>query len=241
MRLRNVPGAKEAVEKSPYVIHDPESRRGRWKEENKKPLFLEIGMGKGRFIIESAIRHPENEYLGMERYESVLFRACERMEGQGYKTPYDRIQYEKHPELLEEFRTPGNLHFLDNDAKELPEIFAPGEVDRIYLNFSDPWPKARHAKRRLTSHQFLAVYEQVLRDGGIVEFKTDNRSLFDFSLEEIREAPHWTIVGETFDLHHDPEKMKDNIMTEYERKFSALGNKICALKARYSETSRNFR
>lgn len=233
MRLRNVPEAKEIVEKSPYVIHDAVSRRGHWKDGSEKPLFLEIGMGKGRFIIESAIRHPENEYLGMERYESVLFRACERMEGQGYKTPYDKIQYEKHPELLEEFHTPENLHFLDMDAKELPEIFAPGEVDKIYLNFSDPWPKARHAKRRLTSHQFLAIYEQVLKKEGTLEFKTDNRPLFDFSVEEIEEAPHWKLLMKTYDLHHDAELMKDNIMTEYERKFSGLGNKICKLTAQY--------
>lgn len=235
MRLRNVPEAKEIVANSPYVIHDATSRRGHWKDENKKPLFLEIGMGKGRFIIESAMQHPENEYLGMERYESVLFRACERMTGEGYKTPYDQMQYEKHPELLEDFKTPQNLHFLDMDAKQLPEIFAPGEVDKIYLNFSDPWPKARHAKRRLTSHQFLAVYEQVLKKGGILEFKTDNRGLFDFSLDEIEEAPHWTILMKTFDLHHDAELMKDNVMTEYERKFSALGNKICKLTAQYTQ------
>ena len=131
------------------------------------------------------------------------------------------------------FAAPENLHFLSMDARELPEVFAEGEVDGIYLNFSDPWPKARHAKRRLTSRDFLGIYERVLAPGGVVEFKTDNRGLFDFSLEELKEAPHWELRQVTYDLHRDPEMSKGNIMTEYERKFSALGNKICKLVAVY--------
>ncbi len=233
MRLRNIPEAKGIVANSPYVIHDAADRRGHWKDGSDKPLFLEIGMGKGRFIIEHAQLHPENEYLGMERYESVLFRACERMEGKAYRTPLDEQEYEEDPSKLTDFVTPTNLHFLDMDAKKLPEIFAEGEVDRIYLNFSDPWPKARHSKRRLTSREFLAVYEQVLKDGGILEFKTDNVDLFDFSVEEIREAAKWELLFETHDLHHDPVLNEGNVMTEYERKFSSKGNLICKLAAKY--------
>ncbi len=233
MRLRHVPEAKGIVENSPYVIHDAKERRGHWKDECKKPLFLEIGMGKGRFVIESAMTYPENEYIGMERYESVLYRACEPKECKEYRTPLDEKTYAERPELTEQFETPGNLHFLDMDAKELPEVFAEGEVDRIYLNFSDPWPKARHAKRRLTSHQFLAVYEKVLKDGGQLEFKTDNVGLFDFSVEEIEAAPHWELIVKTHDLHHDEQLNQGNIMTEYERKFSSKGNKICKLAAVY--------
>lgn len=235
MRLRNVPQAKEIVAKSPFVIHDAEKRKGRWKDLSDKPIYLEIGMGKGRFLIEHAQRHPDREYLGMERYESVLFRACERMAGEGYKTPYDQKNYEKHPELLKDFRAPQNLHFLDLDAKALPDIFEKGEVDHIFLNFSDPWPKARHAKRRLTSHQFLHLYEQILKDGGLVEFKTDNAGLFEFSVEEAEAAPRWEILTVTRNLHGDPVLNEDNIMTEYERKFSALGNKICKMVIRCRE------
>ncbi len=233
MRLRNIPEAAEIVKNSPYVIHDAVERKGHWKDGNEKPLFLEIGMGKGRFLIESALAHPENEYLGMERYESVLFRACERMEGKAYRTPLDEAEYQSLPEEERILETPENLHFLDMDAKELPEIFAPEEIDRIYLNFSDPWPKARHAKRRLTSHQFLAVYEQVLKNGGTLEFKTDNVDLFDFSVEEIQNADLWELRYATHDLHHDPVLNRGNIMTEYERKFSQKGNPICKLEAVY--------
>lgn len=123
-----------------------------------------------------------------------------------------------------------NLRFLCQDAARLPEFFAPGEIDRIYLNFSDPWPKDRHAKRRLTSKTFLECYRQVLSPFGRIEFKTDNRSLFDFSLEEIRLAG-WNIDAHTSDLHKDPVMNKGNIMTEYEEKFSSLGNPIFKLIA----------
>jgi tRNA (guanine-N7-)-methyltransferase len=117
------------------------------------------------------------------------------------------------------------------DARHLPDIFEKGEVDKIYLNFSDPWPKARHAKRRLTSREFLARYEKILAAQGCVEFKTDNRPLFEFSLEEVTEAG-WELLASTFDLHHDEKLMEGNVMTEYEEKFSSMGNPICKLIAR---------
>lgn len=231
MRLRKIPEAEGVVANSPYVIHDPAARRGSWKQSPDRPLYLEIGMGKGRFIIELASRHPEADYIGIERYTSVLFRACERMEGIPYNTPADKLERLENPEADASFRPPENLHFLSADARELTSYFEKGEVDGIYLNFSDPWPKVRHADRRLTSASYLNRYEQILKEGGQLEFKTDNRGLFDFSLEEIRQAPNWELLGFTFDLHRDPRMNEGNIMTEYERKFSKLGNRICKLCA----------
>ena len=239
MRLRNIPEAQGIVDNSRYVIHEPETMKGRWKKDPARPLILEIGMGKGRFIIENASAHPEADYIGIERYASVLFRACLRMEGVLYSTPADKMEREQNPELFEEpFEAPKNLHFLSADARNLPDYFGKGEVDGIFLNFSDPWPKARHAKRRLTSREFLSLYEQILADGGFLEFKTDNRGLFDFSVEEIREKEGWELLAVTYDLHHDPVMNRGNIMTEYERKFSNLGNKICRLQAVWRGSSK---
>ena len=205
MRLRNIKGAREAIDESPYVILDPENYKSRWSEVfgNDHPLRLEVGMGKGQFIMELARHNPGINYIGIEMYSSVLIRALQKM------------AEEELP----------NLKFLRIDARTLPECFAKDEVDRIYLNFSDPWPKDRHAKRRLTSRQFLARYNEILKPDGVIEFKTDNRPLFDFSLEEVREAG-WQLLLCTYDLHHEEELMKDNIMTEYEAKFSAKGNPI---------------
>ena len=138
-------------------------------------------------------------------YDSVLLRAVQKIEQLEEKLP--------------------NLYFIRTDARNLPEIFGKEEVDRIYLNFSDPWPKDRHAKRRLTSRQFLERYDQILVKHGQVEFKTDNRPLFEFSLDEIREAG-WTLLAHTFDLHHDKQMMEGNVMKEYEEKFSSAGNPI---------------
>ncbi len=117
------------------------------------------------------------------------------------------------------------------DAREIEAVFAPAEVDKIFLNFSDPWPKARHAKRRLTSTEFLARYEKVLVENGRVEFKTDNTELFNFSLEQVKEAG-WELLAYTYDLHHQEEMNKGNIMTEYEQKFSEKGNPINKLIAK---------
>lgn len=206
MRLRNIPGAEDVVENSPFVIHKPEEQRGVWKEifGNDNPVHIEVGMGKGQFITEMALRNPDINYVGIERYTSVLLRAIQKRE------------------KLEEIP---NLFYLCIDARELPQIFAPGEVERIYLNFSDPWPKDRHAKRRLPSREFLARYRQILPENGSVEFKTDNKGLFAFALEEA-EASEWRLDACTFDLHHNEEMMKGNVMTEYEEKFSGMGNPI---------------
>lgn len=212
MRLRNIPGSKDIITESAYVIQNPETYKGKWKEVfgNEHPIQIEVGMGKGRFIMDMASNHPEINYIGIEMYDSVLLRAVQKRE-----------QREK--ELH-------NLYFIRMDAQNLSEVFASGEVDKIYLNFSDPWPKERHAKRRLTSRQFLARYDQILKKQGKIEFKTDNRPLFDFSLEEVKEA-NWTLLAHTFDLHHTPEMMEGNVMTEYEEKFSSQGNPIHKLIA----------
>ena len=196
MRLRNIPGANEAVAASPYCIQNAAEHRGQWHDffENDHPIHIEIGMGTGRFLMDLAALHPEINYIGFERYTSVLLRAVQKM---------DTLQLP-------------NVHFLCEDAAKLPEIFAPEEVDRIYLNFSDPWPKDRHAKRRLTSRQFLERYDKVLKGDGQIEFKTDNVGLFDFSLEEI-DAAGWNLDAFTRDLHHDTAMNEGNIMTEDEQ------------------------
>lgn len=211
MRLRNIPGADEAIASSPYCIQDPASNRGSWQNffQNDHPVHIETGMGKGRFILQLALQNPGINYIGIEKYTSVLLRAIQK---------------------LETIEAPSNLYFLCVDADQLPQIFAPGEVSRIYLNFSDPWPKKRHARRRLTSREFLSCYDQILSADGTLEFKTDNRQLFDFSLEEIP-AAGWKLVARTYDLHHDERLNTGNIMTEYEEKFSARGNPIYKLIA----------
>lgn len=207
MRLRNIPGSRETIADSDYVIHEEESRAGSWHEifGNDHPIHIEIGMGKGQFIMALAKANPNINYIGIEKYSSVLLRALEKMEQEEAPLP--------------------NLYFIRMDAEHITKVFAKGEVARIYLNFSDPWPKDRHAKRRLTSKEFLERYHQILALDGRVEFKTDNRDLFDFSVESVKEAG-WNLDAVTYDLHHDEELVKGNIMTEYEEKFSSMGNPI---------------
>jgi tRNA (guanine-N7-)-methyltransferase len=211
MRLRNIPGADEIVSASTFCIQNPQEQKGNWSSflGNDHPIHIEVGMGKGRFLMELAALHPEINYIGIERYTSVLLRAVQKMEEQPLP----------------------NVHFLCIDATTLPDIFSAGEVDRIYLNFSDPWPKDRHARRRLTSREFLARYDQILAADGRIEFKTDNQDLFTFSLAEIEDSPLWKLDASTRDLHHDPVMNEGNVMTEYEEKFSAKGNPICKLIA----------
>lgn len=207
MRLRNIPYANEVIEKNEWVVKEPAQKRGMWNQVfgNEHPIHIEVGMGKGRFVTELAMQNPHINYIGIERYTSVLLRAVQKRE-----------RMEK--EIL-------NLFYLCVDAKELPEIFAEGEVSKIYLNFSDPWPKDRHAKRRLPSKEFLERYDHILDENGDVEFKTDNRELFLFALRE-REIAGWELDAHTFDLHSDDVMMRGNVMTEYEEKFSSQGNPI---------------
>lgn len=213
MRLRNVPRAEGTIQNHPAVIKRPEAQKGCWRQVfgNSKPIHIEIGMGKGRYLLTMASLHPDVNFVGIERYTSVLLRAVEKFD-------------------TEEFKMLKNIRFVCMDARDVAEVFAHGEVARIYLNFSDPWPKARHEKRRLTSHEFLERYEQILVPGGTLEFKTDNTELFNFSLEQVRSSS-WTLEHYTYDLHHHEIMNEGNVMTEYEEKFSARGNPINKLIA----------
>ncbi len=210
MRLRNIPGSREAIAENRWCIQESEQLKGSWHQVfgNDHPVHVEIGMGKGRFLMALARENPRNNYIGIEKYSSVLLRALQKME----EAPLE------------------NIRFIRMDAETVSNIFQKGEVERIYLNFSDPWPKDRHARRRLTPRQFFARYDSILKPDGHVEFKTDNQGLFDFSLEEVKEAG-WKLDGCTRDLHHDETMNQGNIMTEYEERFSAMGNPIFKLIA----------
>lgn len=206
MRLRNIAGSREVIAESSFTVKEPEKMKGLWRKEvfgNDNKIHIEIGMGKGRFLMDMAALHPDINYVGIEKYSSVLIRAIQKQE-----------------QLL----LP-NVIFIRMDAENICDVFAPFEVDRIYLNFSDPWPKDRHAKRRLPSREFLKRYDKILVPDGVVEFKTDNKDLFDFALEEVEPAG-WTLDAVTRDLHNDPVMNEGNVMTEYEERFSSMGNPI---------------
>lgn len=223
MRIRHVKGSEEYVAGSPLVIQRPEDFRGRYKEAvfgTEAPIRLEIGMGMGTFIRELSRREPDISFIGFELNTTVLYKALRR---------YEAILAEEDREASE---AAGNLRFIRSDARFLQDYFAEGEIDRIYLNFSDPWPKDKNANKRLTSPIFLEHYKHILRDGGLIEFKTDNRGLFDYSVETFP-AAGFELKAVSYDLHHDAELSKGNIMTEYEAKFSAKGNPICKLIAVY--------
>lgn len=209
MRLRNIQGSRETVAANDYVIHESEQYKGKWRDlfQNNYPIHVEIGMGKGKFIMQLAAMNPKVNYIGIEKYSSVLLRALEKRQ---------------ETELT-------NLYFIRFDAEYLNNIFGQEEVSRIYLNFSDPWPKDRHARRRLTSKEFFKRYDACLKKEGEVIFKTDNRELFDFSLEEVKLAD-WELNEVTYDLHNS-EYLQGNVMTEYEEKFVAKGNPIYRLVA----------
>ena len=206
MRLRNIKGSRENIQASKYVVQEYRAQKRKWRElfGNDHPIHLEIGMGKGRFLMDMATLHPEINYVGIEKYSSVLLRGIQKQE---------------------ELQLP-NVMFIRMEAEYITEVFAKDEVDRIYLNFSDPWPKDRHAKRRLESREFLKRYNEILVPEGVVEFKTDNMDLFEFALEEVEPAG-WKLRQWTKDLHHDPKMNAGNVMTEYEERFSSVGNPIC--------------
>ena len=207
MRLKNVKGAKEIIEVGKYYVNNPCNYKGKWKElfNNNNELHIEIGMGKGDFIINNAIKYPNINFIGIEKYDSVIVRA---------------IQKSNELEL-------SNLKLIRLDALNLGNIFEK-EVDRIYLNFSDPWPKDRHAKRRLTSSVFLNIYDNLFKNDRIIEMKTDNIDLFNYSVESLKEN-NYDIEYLTNDLHSEN---INNIPTEYEEKFSNKGFKINKLIAR---------
>ena len=211
MRLRKVKNLDKRLEANKeLIIQNAESLKGKWKFffGNDKPIHLEIGMGKGQFIITLAKNNPNINYIGLEKEISCLIKAAEKLET----------------------RIP-NLIFVHFDATNILDVFSENEVGKLYLNFSDPWPKARHAKRRLTYIANLDKYKVILSDPCDIEMKTDNVSLFEFSVESFKEAG-FTILEKTFDLHKDKQ---DIVTTEYEDKFTSLGNKINYIHVNYKE------
>ena len=215
MRLRNIPHADDVILAHAVAIKNETEQKGNWHTlfGNNHPIHIEIGMGKGQFLLTLAKKYPTINYIGIERYSSVLLRALEKLDS-------------------EEYEGLTNIRFICMDAADISEVFEKGEVEKIYLNFSDPWPKARHARRRLTSKEFFARYDRVLAADGTVEFKTDNRPLFDFSVEELKTSELFVLDQLSYDLHNDSKMNQGNIMTEYEAKFSSMGNPICKLIAK---------
>lgn len=215
MRLRKKKWITEAIQDyAEIVILDVEEigYNGCWQKlfGNNRPIHLEVGTGKGRFIVETAVANPSINYIGLEKHVDVLYYAAK---------------------FAKEKKVP-NLRLIVGDASDIDKIFAPGEINQLYINFCDPWPKDRHAKRRLTHENFLAKYKTVLVPGGEIHFKTDNRVLFEFSLSELARSG-FCIKNDTFDLHNT--SCEDNIMTEYEMKFSQQGMKICRCEAVWTQ------
>ena len=200
MRLRNVKNKKEIMDNSLYLVKDPNLYKGKWKElfGNNNPIYIEIGMGKGKFIIDNALHYPNINFIGIEKYDSVIAKGLQKI-----------------PEGLD------NLVMVRWDALYINDIFS-NEIDRIYLNFSDPWPKNRHHLRRLSSRVFLEKYEDIFKNGKIIEMRTDNRDLFQYSLVSFSEFGY-ILEKVSLDLHTDD---MPEITTEYEDKFSSEGMPI---------------
>lgn len=211
MRLRNVPNAYEKLKACSNFVSDPKDYKGKWNKyfKNDNPIHIEIGPGKGEFIVQLAQQNPQINYIAIEKFPAVLVKIIKKIPDEGID----------------------NLAITVFDAENLEEIFENGEVEKLYLNFSDPWPKKKHAKRRLTSPKFLKLYKNVLKPGSIIEFKTDNRSLFDYSLETFKDAGY-NLIKTTFDLYNS-DLLEGNIPTEYEKKFHSLGTPINKLIAVY--------
>ena len=209
MRLKKVKNAKEIVENSKYFVDNPEEKSGKWIEifGNDNPIHIEIGMGKGKFIINMAKKYPNINFIGIEKYDSVLVKAVKQLDERDGNIP--------------------NLKLLLYDADNISEVFC-NEIERIYLNFSDPWPKSKHEKRRLTSQNFLKKYDNLFVNRKDIIQKTDNRNFFDFSLQSIEEYGY-TIDEITYDLYSLNDE--NNVPTEYEEKFNSRGIKINRLKA----------
>lgn len=206
MRLRNVRGAKEIIENSKYIILNPKEYKGNYKKifNNNNPIRIEIGMGKGTFIYNNALKYPDINFIGIEKFDSVLARAIEKVEDTDLS----------------------NLKLIRMDASEIDEVFYK-EIDIVYLNFSDPWPKKRHSIRRLTSSVFLEKYENIFTNDKIIIQKTDNRNLFEYSLKSFTDFGY-KIEELSLDLYNDD--TKDNIPTEYETKFASKGERIYRVK-----------
>ncbi|WP_261130717.1 tRNA (guanosine(46)-N7)-methyltransferase TrmB [Bacillus sp. Marseille-Q3570] len=211
MRLRNKPWAQDNIDDNPQVVvADPENRKGKWHQifENDNPICIEVGTGKGQFITEMAKLHPNANFIGIERQKSIIVSGIDKINESG----------------------PKNVRLINVNAMHLINFFDKEEIHRVYLNFPDPWPKNRHEKRRLTHESFLNAYEEVLKPGGDIHFKTDNQGLFEYSLHSF--SKYGLILNNvSLDLHRSD--FKGNVMTEYEEKFSAIGNRIYRCEAKY--------
>src|SRR3712207_1088104 len=211
MRVRKRKGAQEHLENNPhYVILESEAAKGRWCEVfgNDHPIHIEVGSGKGAFITGMALKNPEINYIGIDIQLSVLSYAL------------DKVLASQAP----------NVRLLRVDGSSLTNYFDAGEVDMMYLNFSDPWPKSRHEKRRLTYKSFLDTYKQILPENGEIHFKTDNRGLFEYSLASFSQYG-MTLKQVWLDLHASD--YPDNDMTEYEARFAKKGQVIYRLEATF--------
>ena len=215
MRLRKVKGAAETIAAHPnIVVQNEKELKGNWQSvcEKEQPLYIEVGMGKGQFVIGMAQKNPHLNFIGIEKFDSVMVRALEK--------------------VIEAGELP-NLKLLKIDADELTEIFEENEVAGVYLNFSDPWPKPRHAKRRLTHENFLKLYQTIMKEDGAIRFKTDNRLLFEYSLASL--SQYGMILQDVALDLHKREDLEWNVMTEYEQKFSAKGQPIYRLEAVFAQ------
>ena len=211
LRLKNVKNASIIIEKSFFVVLNPQDYKGKWSKvfQNEDPIDIEIGMGKGDFIIEMAKRNPSVNYVGIEMYDSVIVRAVQKLDN-------ERLD---------------NLKLIRMDANLINEVFD-NEINTIYLNFSDPWPKKRHEKRRLTSHEFLKKYDDIFKGDKKIFQKTDNIDLFAYSIESLS-TYGYVLKNVTLDLYSN--MIEGNVQTEYEKKFNEQGVKICRLEA-YKES-----
>ncbi len=210
MRLRNVKNKSDIMNNSKLLILNNKDYLGKWNKVfgNNNPIHIEIGMGKGDFILGKALMYPNINFIGIEKYDSIIARAIQKIEA--------------------EEELPKNLRLLRMDAKEIDEVFKK-EVDIVYLNFSDPWPKKRHSERRLTSETFLNRYDNIFKNDKEIVMKTDNNNLFEYSLETLSKHGYY-FEKVSFDLHNSD--VIDNIMTEYEKKFTQKGIKINYLDAK---------
>jgi tRNA (guanine-N7-)-methyltransferase len=211
MRLRNDPNAKVKLDKHPeIVIQHPTQYKGKWKQifNNDHPIHIEVGTGRGRFVTGMAQQNPHINYIGIEKFTTVIVKATENIANANLS----------------------NAKLLNVDAEDLLDIFEEGEIDGVYLNFSDPWPKNRHEKRRLTYKDFLKLYEQLMGGNGEVHLKTDNQALFEFSLESFSK---YGMIVKNISLHLHASEFEGNVMTEYEQKFSEKGMRIYRCEAKY--------
>lgn len=203
-RLRFKPWAEDYLKESKYAITNPENFKGKWHKEvfnNKQPIWIEIGMGKGRFTIVQSVLHPEVNMIGIEKAASVQVIPVKNAVEQSLK----------------------NIKFINGDATNIMEWFEEESIDKIYINFPDPWPKARHEKRRLVYKENLLNYYKLLKPGGMIEFKTDQKDLFEFALEQVKEYTKYKVVNDSWNLH---DEQIDVVTTEYELKFTSKGNPI---------------